>query len=104
VADAADKALCVALFDCMVVQKCAANDPIDCFCGTATGTACLTGANGVCRDQTMAATKAASFTDAGTRFYDFAFPAGHATQQVACRRDFCGPTTPPPFENACPLN
>ena len=52
----------------------------------------------------MAATKAANFTDAGTRFYDFAFPAGFATQQVACRRDFCGPTAPPPHTNACPLN
>ncbi len=100
----ADKALCQALLDCMTSTHCAVNDPFDCFCGTATGTACLTGANGVCKQQTLDATKAGTnLTDAGTRFFDFAFPSGFATQKIAYDHDFCGPTADPPFTNACPL-
>jgi hypothetical protein len=93
-------ALCVALRDCMLNNHCAATDPFDCFCGTASGTACLTGANGVCKQQVLDATKAGTdLTNAGTRFFDFAFPAGFATQQIACEHDFC--TGPP--ANACTL-
>jgi hypothetical protein len=100
----ADKALCVALHDCMLNNHCAVNDPFNCFCGTAAGTACLTGANGVCKQQVLDATKAGTdLTNAGTRFFDFAFPAGFATQQIACDHDFCGPDAAPPDTNTCPL-
>ena len=71
------------------------SDPFDCLCGTARGSACFTGANGPCRDQVMAATKAPDFTEAGKRFYDFLYPSGFSTQEIACRRDFCS--------EACPL-
>jgi hypothetical protein len=101
VSGAGDRALCQTLFDCMRVTRCAVNDPMDCLCGTAAGAACLTGANGACRDETVAATKAASFTEAGARFYDFAYPGGYATQRIACWRDNCGPLATPP--NTCPL-
>jgi hypothetical protein len=99
--EGADRALCEALHTCMITSHCAANDPLDCFCGTALGTACLIGANGVCRAQTLAATKTEDLTAAGTRFYDPSFPAGRATTEVACRRDFCGPNAEPPHKNAC---
>ncbi len=87
----------------MLEKKCAAADPLDCFCGTNSGTACLTTPIGPCVNETMAATKAANPTEAGSRFYDMMFPSGFATQQISCRREFCGTTAAPPFDNACPL-
>jgi hypothetical protein len=92
VTNAADRALCEALLTCMRTTHCWAADPLDCLCGTAKDTACLTGANGVCKDQVFAATKATSGTDAGTRFYDAAFPASFATQVIACDWGFCSAT------------
>ena len=98
----ADKALCVALFDCMLASHCAVDDPFRCFCGPDTGTGCLTNPVGACKAEAMAATKTTSPTDAGTRFYDPAFPAGYATQRISCWKDFCGPAATPP-DNVCPL-
>jgi hypothetical protein len=101
---AADVALCVALRSCMLNNHCAGTDPFDCFCGTAQGTACITGANGPCKQQVLDATKSGTdLTNAGTKFYDFATPAGFATQQIACDHDFCGPDAPAPLTNSCPL-
>jgi hypothetical protein len=74
-----------------------------CFCGTTRGIACLNVADGPCRDQTMAATKATGYTEAGMRFFEFNYPSGYATQEVTCRFDFCGATAMPPHTNACPL-
>ncbi len=99
----ADRALCDALFSCMLSSHCAVNDPIDCLCGDAKGASCFTGANGACREQVMAATKQTEVVEAGKRFYDMAFPSGFATQRVACWFDFCAATAPPPNTNACTL-
>jgi hypothetical protein len=99
----ADRALCEALHACMLSTHCAANDPLDCLCGTATGTSCVTAANGACREQTLAATRSSNATEAGTRFYDFAYPSGYATQEIACRRDYCGANAEPPHTGACAL-
>ena len=97
-----DVGLCNTLFTCMTETKCGASDPLFCLCGTASGSACFTGAAGPCRDQVMAATKAPDFTEAGKRFYDFAFPSGFATQRIACWKDFCGPAAPDPHTGVCP--
>jgi hypothetical protein len=91
---AADVALCVALRDCMLSTHCAVNDPFQCFCGADTGTACLTNPVGACKAQVLAATKTTSPTTAGTAFYDFAVPAGFATQEIACAHDFCPDVCP----------
>jgi hypothetical protein len=90
----ADKALCVALRDCILSKHCGATDPFQCYCGPDTGAACLTNPVGVCKDEVFAATKTTSPTIAGTLFYDFLVPAGFATQDVACRKDFCPGTCP----------
>jgi hypothetical protein len=100
-ADPTDRALCETLLTCMRTTNCWLEDPSKCLCGTAQDTACLTGANGVCKDEVFAATKAANGTDAGTRFYDNAFPSGFATQLIACEFGFCTPVADPPSD-ACP--
>ena len=84
----------------MRTTKCWTDDPAKCLCGTAVDTACLTGANGVCMAEVFAATKATNGTDAGTRFYDTAFPSGFATQAIACDFGFCSPIADPPTD-AC---
>ncbi len=100
---AEDKALCEALRSCMITQACAAIDPFDCYCGPSTGAACLTTPRGLCLQQALNAAKTSDVTEGGTRFYDLAYPSGFATQDIACRREFCGPTAEPPYTNACPL-
>src|SRR5439155_96485 len=90
ITNAADKALCVALDTCMRQTNCWSNDPLDCLCGTATGTACASAAaNGACKAEIQAATKSTDPVANGTLFYSFSVSAGFATQQSACDRDIC---------------
>jgi hypothetical protein len=90
VTDPADKALCEALDTCMRKTGCWSKDPLDCLCGTASGTACASAAaNGVCKAEIQAATKTTDPVANGTLFYSFSVPAGFATQQSACDRDIC---------------
>jgi hypothetical protein len=90
IADPADRALCDAVDRCIRRTRCSAHDPIDCLCGTALGIACAgPAANGACRAEIQAATKTTDPVGNGTRFYSLAFPAGFATQQASCDRDFC---------------
>ena len=86
----------MALLTCMETTHCWLDDPAKCLCGTAQDTACLTEPNGPCRDQVFAATKAANGTEAGTRFYDPAYPSGYASLTIACRFGFCSAKSEPP--------
>lgn len=86
-ADMGDKALCNSLRGCMYANPtCWASNPQTCYCGTAVGLECNSAPNGVCMTQTVAAAKVApnDFTNAGTRFFNTAFPSGHATQEIVC--------------------
>ena len=93
---AEDQALCNALLKCMETTHCWTDDPLKCLCGTAQDTACLTAANGLCMAEVFAATKATNGSDAGTRFYDIAYPSGYASQVVACRFGYCSEKSEPP--------
>jgi hypothetical protein len=87
---AADIALCEALDKCMRQTGCWSNNPLECLCGTAIGTACAgPGANGVCKAQVVAATKTSDPVANGTLFYSLGVPSGFATQQAACDHDIC---------------
>jgi hypothetical protein len=101
-AGSADKVLCEALLACIRRTGCWAMDPLLCLCGTALDTACLApmAANGACRDEAFAATKATNDSDAVQRFYDVAYPSGYATQVIACDFGFCSSRSDPP-RNAC---
>jgi len=95
--DAGDKALCMGAQSCILTNHCATGTKdvfINCFCGTAAGTSCLTAPNGPCVTPFVSASKAASTTDAATRIFDLMFPLGHATQKIQCDHDFC--QGPPP--------
>lgn len=92
---APDRELCEALLECMLVTKCW-DDPIGpakCFCGTATSLACTSTANGPCKDQVLAATRATDGTQASVRLFNTVshpasgLPAKLFTCQVAggCR-------------------
>jgi cysteine-rich repeat protein len=86
-ADATDKGLCNTLRTCLYANPtCWATNPSDCLCGTAQGTDCNTMANGICRDQAVAAAKvpAGDFTNASIRYFNTQFPSGHATQEIVC--------------------
>jgi hypothetical protein len=87
---AADIALCEALDKCMRQSGCWSNNPLECLCGTAIGTACAgPAANGVCKAQVIAATKTTDPVANGTLFYSLNVPAGFATQRAACDHDVC---------------
>jgi hypothetical protein len=82
-----DRVLCQALDDCMKTTKCwaGANGPSDCFCGTASKLDCTTPkADGVCKAQIMAATKAANELLAGAMLFSPNLPSGFAAQKYAC--------------------
>jgi hypothetical protein len=90
IANAADRALCDALDQCMRTTGCWVSNPLDCLCGTAVGTNCASqAANGVCKAEIQAATKTTDPLANGTLFYSFSVPSGFATQQAACDRDVC---------------
>jgi hypothetical protein len=89
----------------MLTTSCWVGDPQKCVCGTASGTDCLTTslANGACKAEFLAAVKETE-TDAGLpKIYDFKFPAGFATQELACADAYCT-VNASPSSNACPVN
>jgi hypothetical protein len=91
-ATANDRNLCNALDACMQMTGCW-NDPTGvrkCLCGTAVGTACAgPAADGVCKAQIMAATRATNETAAGNAILSKNVPAGWTTQKYACVGAFC---------------
>jgi hypothetical protein len=90
ITNAADRALCEALDQCMRATGCWSHDPLDCLCGTAKGLSCASSAaNGACKAEVQAATKTTDPLANGTLFYNLSVPAGFATQQAACDRDLC---------------
>lgn len=106
-----DRALCTNLESCFRRTKCWLNDPLDCLCGSSKGVACASAAaNGACRAEIQAATRTQDPVQNGTRFYSLLYPAGHATQLLACDKDNClaeceAPMTvgePGPFDAAPP--
>ena len=85
-----DKDLCLALVTCIRATGCFRRNVTDCLCGTAMGTACATGqANGPCLAQIQAATKSTSPVANGTLLNSLTVPSGHATQLIACDKNFC---------------
>jgi hypothetical protein len=103
VTDPSDQALCQNLYLCMRRTGCWHNDPLDCLCGTAAGTACATSsANGPCKAEVQAATKSTDPVANGTLFYSFIVPSGFATQRIACEHDWCSPSSPVPNNDCFP--
>jgi hypothetical protein len=88
--DPGDRALCQALDDCMKATKCWADSgPSACLCGT-TGVDCgTTAANGACKAQVMAATKAANEQEASLALFDPWLPASFAAQKYSCYGTTC---------------
>jgi hypothetical protein len=89
---AGDRALCQALDECMRTTGCWTTEKraTRCFCGEDTGIACTTpAANGACKAQVMAATRATSELLAGTLFFNTNVPAGYAAQKYECYRTSC---------------
>jgi cysteine-rich repeat protein len=83
--DATDAGLCNGLRNCLYTNPtCWATSPSVCYCGTSTGSLCNSNPNGVCKDQTLLAAKTTDFATANTRYFNTAFPSGHATQEIAC--------------------
>jgi hypothetical protein len=87
-----DRELCLALVRCMRETECANVDPRDCFCGSAKGVACESSPNGACMSEMQAAAKSSVPLDINANFFSLERPLGHATAELACEHDFCGPS------------
>ncbi len=86
------KNLCYKLLDCMYDTKCAAADPVDCYCGTS-GTACQTGGgNGKCKAEIEASLETTLFGDIGARIGDPSTAGGTAVVRLDGARSACGAT------------
>ncbi len=84
------KQLCTELLDCLYGTKCAADDPVDCYCGTA-GQACQSGTgNGACRDQIERALESKSYADIAAHFGDPKLAGGVAMVRMDGSRAKCG--------------
>jgi hypothetical protein len=84
------KQLCTELLDCLYGTKCAADDPVDCYCGTA-GEACQSGnGNGACRDQIERALESKSYGDIAGHFGDPKLAGGTAMVRMDGSRAKCG--------------
>ncbi len=89
-AGVARQELCTDLLNCIYATKCAADDPIDCYCGTA-GDACIKGeGNGVCRVQVERALETKEFNVVGARYGDTRFAGGVAMTRMDAARAKCG--------------
>jgi len=89
---AGDRALCLALDTCLAMTGCwtGADGIWKCFCGDAAGVACVgPAANGVCKPQIMAATRAMDELQAGQMIMSKDVPSGFATQKYACYQALC---------------
>jgi cysteine-rich repeat protein len=92
-ADATDKMLCNNLRTCLYANPtCWATNPSLCYCGTAAGLDCNSMPNGPCVPQAVAAAKvpATDFNNGSIRFFNTAFPSGHASQEVICNNKCIG--------------
>jgi hypothetical protein len=84
------KQLCTELLDCLYGTKCAADDPVDCYCGTA-GEACQSGAgNGACREQLERALESKNYGDIAGHFGDPKLAGGTAMVRMDGSRAKCG--------------
>lgn len=84
------KQLCTELLDCLYGTKCAADDPIDCYCGTS-GQACQSGAgNGACRDQIERGLESKEYADIAAHYGDPKLAGGTAMVRMDGARAKCG--------------
>jgi hypothetical protein len=85
-----DRTLCENLLSCLKAHPdCYMNNPVHCYCGTATGLDCVKHPQGECVKEAQAATKTTDLTQAAVRFYRPDFPSGRATQVAACNMRAC---------------
>ena len=84
------KQLCTELLDCLYGTKCAADDPVDCYCGTA-GEACQSGSgNGACKAQIERALESKSYGDIAGHYGDPKLAGGTAMVRMDGSRAKCG--------------
>jgi hypothetical protein len=84
-----DRALCVNLLNCMRATNCWIRDPSDCYCGTFKDERCLKGADGACKAEIEAATKATDTLEVGGLFFDPKVPSGYAARLISCDKEKC---------------
>jgi cysteine-rich repeat protein len=82
----ADATSCTAMVDCGRATGC--RDP-DCLCGTATGLACVTGADGPCKPEVFAAAKTMDVIEVLIRASDTNYPLGRANALGMCVTSNC---------------
>jgi hypothetical protein len=84
------KQLCVELLDCLYSTKCAAQDPVDCYCGTS-GEACAQGGgNGSCREQIERSLESTTYGEIALHFADPKLAGGTAMTRMDGARAKCG--------------
>jgi hypothetical protein len=84
------KQLCTDVLDCLYATKCAASDPLDCYCGTA-GDACQKGeGNGVCRNQVERALETTDYAVIAVHYSDPKLAGGVAMTRMDAARAKCG--------------
>ncbi len=84
------KQLCTDLLDCLYATKCAASDPVDCYCGNS-GEACQKGeGNGVCRQQVERALETKDYSVIAVHYSDPQLAGGVAMTRMDAARAKCG--------------
>jgi hypothetical protein len=99
---------CLNLYCCLRASHCKGGDALNCWCGDAPYTDCISrdaAANGVCLNEFQAAAESTVAAIIKQRFIDPHYAIGGAVNLHACRSSFCSlysdpPATPP---NACDL-
>jgi hypothetical protein len=89
-AGVARKQLCAELLDCLYATKCAAQDPVDCYCGSAVEACPSGGGNGACREQIERALESNEYAHIATHFADPALAGGTAMTRMDGARAKCG--------------
>lgn|SRR6266540_2995462 len=86
-----DHDLCTAVIACARRTSCHQNNTLDCYCGTADATQCLStsGANGACKAEIEAGQKTTDPTAIQNQYTDITFPAGAAMQLMLCDNAVC---------------
>jgi cysteine-rich repeat protein len=89
-AGTSNKVLCYQALECVRNENCVgANGALDCFCGTAAGTACFTAPNGACKDVLLRALLTTDAGEAAANFGDISRPGGWAMQRAVCDVGAC---------------
>jgi hypothetical protein len=72
-----------------LATNCAVNNPSDCYCGTASGVACLdpSGPNGACKSQVERGLETTQPSTIAANFTNFNFASGRAFLLVQCLSD-----------------